>query len=136
MAAGGQQRYFTLQQANAIVVAIRPLVAEILSIRKGILERQPELWPVLSQAAGNGGSKAASQIASEFARLEEFIHAVQESGALLRDLNTGLVDFLARRQGEDIYLCWQYDEASILFWHSLEAGFAGRQPVYEDEFDE
>ena len=50
-------------------------------------------------------------------------------GIELKDINTGLVDFLAERDGRDVYLCWRYDEPTVAFWHDLEAGVAGRQPL-------
>ncbi len=52
------------------------------------------------------------------------------SGAMLKDLETGLVDFYGKRGGEVILLCWRMGEAlRIAYWHTLEGGFAGRQPV-------
>jgi hypothetical protein len=47
----------------------------------------------------------------------------------LKDINTGLVDFLSWRQEREVYLCWQYGEGEISYWHELEAGFAGRQTL-------
>lgn len=122
-------RYFTLPQANAIVIAIRPLVREILSIRDAIIERQAEVWPVIEKAVGNGGNQAASQMVREFDRLDHLVREIQATGAILKDLNLGLVDFPALREGREIYLCWKYGEGEIGFWHEVEDGFAGRQPV-------
>jgi hypothetical protein len=121
------RRHFTLEQANAIVDAIRPLLAEILEIRRTILERQPEVWPVLAKAAGDGGSRQASEVAREFSRLDGLVREIQATGAILKDLNTGLVDFTSLREGREVYLCWQYGEEQIRYWHELDAGFAGRQ---------
>jgi len=122
-------RQFTLEQANAVVRAIRPLVAEILEIRQTVIERQPQVWPVLEKAAGNGGSHEASQVAWEFQRLDARVREILATGAILKDVNTGLVDFLSMREGRPIYLCWRYDEDHIAYWHELEGGFAGRQPL-------
>jgi hypothetical protein len=120
-------RYFTVEQANDIVKAIRPLVREILRIRQEILDKQPDVWPVISKAISNGGSKVASQITQEFDRLETLTREINATGATLKDINSGLVDFLAIRQGHEVYLCWQYGEERIEFWHELDGGFAGRQ---------
>jgi hypothetical protein len=48
---------------------------------------------------------------------------------VLRDLDRGLVDFPALREGAEVYLCWQEGEEEIGFWHEPEAGFAGRRPL-------
>jgi hypothetical protein len=122
-------RHFTVEQANDALVALRPVVAEILEIRQTILERQPEIWPSLQKAAGNGGSKVASQVALEFARLDELVRQVQASGALLKDINMGLLDFPSLREGREVYLCWRYGEDSVQYWHDLDTGYAGRQKL-------
>lgn len=122
-------RYFELDEASAVVRMIRPLLAEILQIRQVMLARQPEVWPVMEKAAGNGGSRAASEIAQEFTRLEQLVREIQATGAILKDINTGLIDFLSRKDGRDVYLCWKYGEDDIGFWHEIDGGFGGRRPL-------
>lgn len=122
-------RYFTLEQANEALKIIQPAMAQIMEIRQDILSKQPETWPVLEKAAGNGGSKVTSELAIQFERLEKLVHQIQNTGAILKEINSGLVDFLAKREGRDVYLCWQYGEDGVSYWHDIEAGFAGRQPL-------
>jgi hypothetical protein len=122
-------RYFTLDEANQTLEAIRPMMEEIRSIRKTILARQPEAWPAIQQAAGNGGGHAASLLALGVTRLDDLMHAIQDTGALIKDINTGLLDFPALRGGHEVYLCWRVGEPRIDYWHEIEAGFAGRQPI-------
>ena len=55
-----------------------------------------------------------------------------EWGIELKDLSTGLVDFPAMREGRVVYLCWRLGELQIAFWHDIETGFAGRQPLDEN----
>lgn len=123
------EHYFTLEEANATVQVIRPVVREILQIRAAVLERQPEVWPVVEKAAGNGGSRAASELAQEFGRLDNLVREILATGAILKDINTGLVDFLSKRGDREVYLCWKYGEGQIDFWHDLDSGFDGRQPI-------
>ena len=54
---------------------------------------------------------------------------IHEVGALVKDLDQGLVDFPARREGEDVLLCWRLGEDEVAFWHGLEEGFSGRRPL-------
>ncbi len=122
-------RYFTIEEANETLVTLRPVVEKILELRQSILERQPEIWPALQKAVGNGGSQAASQAAMEFAILDAMIRQIQAEGVLLKDLNQGLLDFPALRDGREVYLCWQFNEDSVQFWHDMDAGFAGRQAL-------
>ncbi len=122
-------RYFTPDEANEMLVIIRPLVREALEIRGKLLKLQPELAPVLQNMLGNGGNLAGSQAAVEFGKLQSIISHINATGALLKDVNSGLVDFLARRESRDIYLCWRYDEERVSHWHDLDTGFAGRQAI-------
>jgi hypothetical protein len=122
-------RYFDLVEANAILITIKPMIEEILRIRQTILDRQPDVWPVIQKAAGDGGNKTASKLALEFERLDALVHEVQDTGVILKDLNIGLLDFPALKDGREIYLCWKYGEDQIAYWHEVEAGYAGRQPL-------
>ncbi len=122
-----KQRYFTFEQANAMVRMIRPMMAEILRLRQVILDRQPEVWPVVEKAAGNGGSREASLAAREFQRLDSLVREIQATGAVIKDINHGLVDFPVMREEREVYLCWKYGEDEIRFWHETDTGFASRQ---------
>ncbi len=122
-------RYFTLEQANATLKVVRPLVEQILAIRQAILDKQPDVWPVLEKATGNGGGPAASLLAVDFDRLDSLVRQIQAMGVELKDINLGLLDFPALREGRLVYLCWKYGEDEIGFWHEVDAGFGGRQPL-------
>ena len=122
-------QYFTLQQANQALKVIRPLMDEVQAIRRKILAKQPEAWPAIEKSAGNGGNRALSNMVEDFEKLDALIHQIQDNGAQIKDINTGLLDFSALKDGREVYLCWQYGEDDIQFWHEIEAGFAGRQPI-------
>jgi hypothetical protein len=121
--------YFTIDEANAALAIIRPWLEEILLIREEILQQKPETWPIIQKAAGNGGGAAASKLAQKFDRLDGLVHHIQDTGVLIKDLNTGLLDFPALRNGHEVYLCWRWGEGDIAFWHEVDSGFAGRQPI-------
>jgi hypothetical protein len=122
-------RYFTLQEANQALRVIRPLVEEMLTIRSNILTAQPEAWTAVEKSAGNGGNQALSALVQDFGRFDALIHQILEMGVQIKDVNIGLLDFPALHHGREVYLCWKYGEKEIAFWHEVEAGFAGRQPI-------
>jgi hypothetical protein len=121
--------YFTLAEANATLQIIKPLMEKIQAIRKNILAQKPEVWAVVEKAAGNGGSKAASLLMVDFEQLDQYVHQIQEAGAILKNINLGLLDFSAWRKDHEVYLCWKYGEQNIEYWHEIEEGFSGRQPI-------
>ena len=122
-------QYFTLQEANAALKTIRSWMGEMMQIREHVIANQPEAWPAIEKSAGNGGNRALSELIDDFERFDALVHQIQDSGALIKDINIGLLDFPALKDGREVYLCWQYGEEDIQFWHEVEAGFAGRQPI-------
>jgi len=123
------QKYFTLQEANETLNIIRPLMDEVQAIRLKILKNQPEAWPAIEKSAGNGGNRALSNMVQDFEKFDALIHQIQATDVLIKDINLGLMDFPALKDGREVYLCWQYGEEDIAFWHEIEAGYAGRQSI-------
>ena len=68
-------------------------------------------------------------VLADFEIVDKNVKAITALGLELKDINSGLIDFLAERDGRDIYLCWRYNEPRVAHWHDLEAGFAGRKPL-------
>lgn len=122
-------QFFTLEEANRAIEVIKPLMEEVQSIRTYVLGHEAELWPAMEKSAGDGGNPALSKLAKDFDRLDALLHRIQAEGAVVKDLNTGLLDFPALRAGQEVCLCWRHGEHSIEYWHEVEAGFAGRQPI-------
>lgn len=122
-------QFFTLSEANQALITIRPLMDEVQSIRQKIMSTQPEAWSAIEKSVGNGGSRALSDIVQDFEKLDALVHRILDTGVIIKDINTGLLDFSALKDGREVYLCWQYGEDDIAFWHEVDAGYAGRQPI-------
>jgi len=121
--------YFTLNEANSALEIIRPMMEEIQFLRSNIMTRQPEVWPAIERSAGNGGNPALRKLVKDFQRLDDLLHLILDTGAQVKDINTGLLDFPAWRYDHEVYLCWKFGEGKIEFWHEIEAGFSGRQSI-------
>jgi len=80
-------------------------------------------------SATNGGGTPGKQVGEAFLELQARAAAFDDREIVLRDLDRGLVDFPALRDGREIYLCWVDGEPDIEFWHELDAGYAGRQEL-------
>ena len=122
-------RYFTLAEANQALQNIRPWLDEVQTIRSEILVRQPEIWSVMEKSAGNGGNPTLSRMVKTFDQLDALIHNIQDTGVIIKDINTGLLDFPAIKDEREVYLCWKHGEGDIAYWHEIEDGFAGRQSI-------
>ncbi len=122
-------KYYTPKEANHQLEVVRPMVAELMTTSERIRAHQPEIWSVVEKSAGNGGNPTLSKMLPDFDRLDALLHQLQDMGIEVKDLSTGLIDFPALKDGRVVYLCWKYNEGSIQFWHEIEAGFAGREPI-------
>ena len=132
-------KIFTLEEANRALAQAAPLVERLQGLQRSIVETNEHLDEAtrkLSQGNGYPIKDVKAQLQEltqrQLGYLEEFQQALErlESlGAVLKDLNMGLIDFYGHRQGELVFLCWRRGEEEIRFWHRLEEGFAGRQPL-------
>ncbi|HEX9373977.1 MAG TPA: DUF2203 domain-containing protein [Roseiflexaceae bacterium] len=125
--------YFTVAEANALLPALRPPVGRLIRAWHRLSAMQAEVIATLEQRPrADLGGPPLSAAAAEIIRAQNAIVAIQALGAELKDPATGLLDFLSLRDGVEVYLCWRYGEPRIGFWHPIEAGFAGRQPLEEE----
>ncbi|MBA3718364.1 MAG: DUF2203 domain-containing protein [Actinobacteria bacterium] len=131
-----QNRYFTQEEANALLSAVRPLAERMVAHRAALDRAQGRLGEFLEHISGNGGGLQPAELAEAHAAVEQeaggiarCVDGIQELGGMVKDVGEGLVDFLAKREHEDVLLCWKLGEDEIAHWHGLEEGFAGRKPV-------
>jgi hypothetical protein len=68
-------------------------------------------------------------VSEAFLELQRTLGELQAMEVVLRDLERGLVDFPTLRDGREVYLCWEAGESEIGFWHDIDAGYGGRQPL-------
>jgi hypothetical protein len=129
-------RYFTLEEANAALLELRPLAEQMVAHHRELVDAQGRRAALGAQVGTNGGDLTPSDFAEADEELERAaselalcVEQIQSAGVLVKDLDRGLLDFPALREGEEILLCWHVGEERIRYWHGLEEGFAGRRPV-------
>lgn len=119
--------YFTLEEANALLPVIEPLMAELVERRSYVVNLAKEVGPALQDMRSNVGGPRFAELTQEFAAIERLISSIQAHGCVIKDINVGLVDFLANRNGRDVYLCWRYGETAVTHYHDLHTGFNDRR---------
>ena len=121
-------RHYTLDEANAALGWVQEAIAALREARVGLSDE--EAREALAEAGPqNGGGDPGRVVSEAFLQLRAALAQFQEAEVVLRDLERGLVDFPALRDGREVYLCWVEGEDEIGYWHDLEAGFAGREPL-------
>lgn len=122
-------RLFSVREAEELLPTLRTLLGEVYAHRDAVRAKAPEVEPILAAHRSNGGGKAGSEYGVEAYRLYRAIGRIGDLGVLLKDLDAGLVDFPHERDGRVVFLCWHPSEERVAFWHDVDAGYAGRQPL-------
>ncbi len=122
-------KLFTLEEASALLPELRRQLAGIQQERRVLRRLEPQIKAAGERATENGGSPAGIRYITALSRITEHAQAILSLGVQIKDFDRGLCDFPHERAGEIVYLCWQYGEDAIEWWHEIDAGFAGRQPL-------
>ena len=135
----GKRKLFTVEQANAALPLVRAITADLAQLSRDVIERRERLSTLLAGRERGSRDLYGEELAHVEAELEKDSERLQEYVEELRDLGVdpkngpeGLVDFPAMLDGKPVYLCWKLGEPEVLFWHDLDAGFRGRQPLTAD----
>jgi hypothetical protein len=128
------RRYFTPDEANALLAEVKPLAEELVTRRRALAVTTARKARLVSRIAGNGGDfdpqeprVLEQQLEQEAQGVVQCVERLEGLGVLVKDLDRGLIDFPALRRREEVLLCWQVGEDEVTHWHGLEEGFAGRK---------
>ena len=122
------QRHYTADQANTLIPEVRATVRSLQRAKRVLQDEGFDTgFATLADVVGGafpGRERAQAAVAATLG----FEH-LEELDLLVRDLEAGLIDFPALRDGREVYLCWQVDEQEVSHWHTAEAGYPGRFPL-------
>jgi hypothetical protein len=121
-----EDRLFTVEEADELLPELTAPLERIRASRQVVLEGGRA---VADSAAFNGGGERGKEYWEALRALRKDVETVLGLGVILRDPETGLIDFPARREGREGFLCWRLGEERVMFWHSTDTGFGGRKPL-------
>jgi hypothetical protein len=121
------ERVFTHAEASAMLPRLTELLTDLRTAHRAAARQGGE--SVSHAVSTNGSAAAAVKASGPFLEAQRLSGEVEALGVILRDPETGLVDFASVRDGDQIYLCWRLGEARIGFWHPRDTGFMGRLPL-------
>jgi hypothetical protein len=138
------EKYFNRHQAEELLPVIGQFLEDARKQKRTLDSITAEISNAALRIMMLGGSlppfaelhhkKAQCEKVAE--QLAQTINEIQQTGCLVKDLETGLVDFPSLRGGEEVYLCWKLGEARIGYWHGIEEGFAGRKPLDDPQSED
>ncbi len=135
-------RLWTVEEANERIEALSDLLPQLrgwavrLGEVHGELRRLAQFWGHDVEASDNPDRELRVRLEAEWRnlslRLEEAVESLRSEGIEVKELETGLIDFYAMRDGELVLLCWRRGEPAVAFYHTLEGGFRSRQPLADE----
>ena len=136
------RRYFTLAEADRMIPELETRFGRMLQLNAQIRDAYSRLndagFAPTEEDFDLAPDGAPPEVPADLAELRALIdalnadlEALQAEGCVVKDIGSGLVDWYARKDGRDVFLCWKLGEKSVAYWHELETGFAGRRPVSE-----
>lgn len=132
-------KHFTLDEAQSLLPVLEALLKRAIEARSAGAEVEEQLQELSRRIFLSGGlfvdvesvRKQRSEYDAQMHKLKDSLSEIEAIGVQVKDLDTGLLDFPCLLDGETVLLCWKMGESRIEFWHTLEGGFAGRQPLDE-----
>jgi hypothetical protein len=133
---GRSKKQFTIEQANAMLPLVRAITEDLTTLARDVAERRQRLTLLTAGRELESKDPYAGELAAvedelkrDIVRLQGYVKELEELGVEPKGALDGLVDFPAVMDGRPVYLCWKLGEPEVLYWHELNAGFVGRQPL-------
>jgi hypothetical protein len=132
---------FTLDEAQSLLPVLESLLKRAIDGKRSAEETESDLAGLAQRIYLSGGMRVdATSVARQRAEMEASLKLARESiaeidsiGVQVKDIDAGLLDFPCRLDDDVVLLCWRMGEPSIEHWHTVDAGFQGRQPL-DDRF--
>jgi hypothetical protein len=133
----GESKLFSLTEAERLRRQLEPVLIEAMEARRKMAEPEQKLTALAERIQLAGGMQVPYEKAAKWrairtkfeSSVREALERIQSTGCIVKDLDVGLLDFPARIDNQDVYLCWKLGEDRIRFYHAQDEGFAGRRPI-------
>jgi hypothetical protein len=126
-------RSYTVPQANRALPLVRRIAEDIVMQYGRWQEKVREFEMLTTRSRADAPDPGAERLQREVqdlaTEIDGYVAELGELGVELKDFERGLVDFPGERDGRPVYLCWELGEPEVRFWHELDAGYLGRQPL-------
>lgn len=122
--------HFSLQEANELLEKLKPQIEEMVELKMKLNEMGYDIFN--HRYFGGSGPNGSGAFPAEMERIVEVIKMISLKGVQIKGIDNGLIDFPhIRENGEEVYLCWQYGESNIEYWHTIPEGYQGRKNITE-----
>ena len=126
------KRFFTVNEANELIPFLTDRLGQLRSTYEELESGRDERTPQLQDLFSAGGMPVDARYFHLICKLQSLAAEIGDEGCEIKDVQSGLIDFPTIWEGREVFLCWQLGEPEVSFWHEIDDGFAGRQPLKMD----
>lgn len=121
------QKHFTLEEARALLPELRRAFQDAHARGARVRKADEKLGNLLQTTRADLGGAPVTEMLMDLQQMRAQLERLEKLGVQIKDLDRGLVDFPAIRDGREVFLCWELEEDDIEFWHDIDAGYSGRE---------
>lgn len=122
------KKHYTREEARALLPKVRQWLEELGELRVELEKNDRKLAGMMTAGDDLGGT-LVNRTVKVLGGMKELLQRFESREIMIKDLQRGLVDFPALIGGKEVFLFWEKDEADIEFWHDIDSGYAGREPL-------
>ena len=129
------RRYFTVDEANKALPLVRMILGDIVRQYRVVEDLQQRLSGVVNERRRPSSdlyteelAQSQAELESEELKLRSYMEELKSLGIEFKG-PAGICDFYSIMDGKEVFLCWRLGEEEVAYWHEIDAGFAGRQPL-------
>jgi hypothetical protein len=121
-------KHYTRDEANALLPQIRVWLQQLEVLRASLRKHDQRVESLLDAGTDRGGPTVNDWVRT-MADIQHVLEEFRKREILIKDADRGLIDFPAIMGGREVFLCWESGEGNVEYWHDLEAGYGGREPL-------
>jgi len=121
-------QHYTLDEARELLPKVRQWLQQLQSLQPIIEEYEDRVGTMLKSGQDCGGDTVNYWL-KKLADFQAIVHRFDRGDIQIKDLDRGLIDFPHLMGDREVFLCWEQDEEDIQYWHDLNTGYAGREPI-------
>ena len=126
------RKYYTLEQAQQQLPVVEKMMGRLIKLKNSL--SIIDAIEITCKTCGYDHFQSSTLFNKKYHKISydfyKHLEKLENMGCIVKDLNLGLLDFLAYHDGREILLCWKVGEESIHHWHELDTGFSGRKPIW------
>jgi hypothetical protein len=122
------QKHYTREEAQKLLPQIRQWLEALDELRVELETNDRRVAGLMTSGQDMGGTLVNKSV-KLLAEIQDYLRKFGEREIIIKDIERGLIDFPALIGGKEVFLCWEKDEEDIEYWHDIDSGYAGREPL-------